>query len=314
MSKAFYNILITSVNGLTGQTVSKYLSYDKSLRLTGTDCSEYTISKIWLNSIHIVPKTFDQDFENKLISIIKNERIEFIIPTTDSDVRFFSTRVINGYYYNCKIIVVDKDTYNVFSNKKNAYNYLEILGIKTPKILNYEENKYPIIIKPIRGTGSKGVSIIEDEVDKAYWSRKIDNYILTEYLNGPEYSCDAVFSLKNDCLGYNARERIVFKNGSATVSRNTDKTIIKKIIDTLEKKAKLVGPINFQFKLNKENEPIIFDFNTRMPSGGLSLTIHSGLNIPRILVNELIGKPNKNNKNIKYKSYGLIKYYEDYFF
>jgi len=46
----------------------------------------------------------------------------------------------------------------------------------------------------------------------------------------------------------------------------------------------------------------------------LSLTLHSGLNIPKILINELIGRPNLNSKYIKYKNHGLIKYYEDYFF
>ena len=52
-----------------------------------------------------------------------------------------------------------------------------------------------------------------------------------------------------------------------------------------------------------------------MPSGGLSLTIHSGLDIPRMIIE--INSGNELGMNYidrKYDKLSAIKYYEDYFF
>lgn len=309
------NILLTSAGGLTGIFLSKHLSSRKDINIIAIDISAINPLKKWVKKFYTVPLIEDKNYLNSIKEIVTNEKIDIIIPITSYDVKFYSDKKIRANLGPTKLLLVDEDMDKILSEKDRCYKYLNSIDIKTPKIyLNIKEVKYPLIMKPIRGSGSKNVNLIQGAEELEYWSKRNSNFILVEYINGKEFTVDCLFDNDGVCYGANVRERIKMNGGGAVVTKNNYDINIQPVLQKLEKSKKIKGPVNFQFKLTENNDLIIFDFNTRFASGGLALSVKSGFDIPNVLVDYLSGKeiakwhPSPENNNLY-----LIKYFEEFY-
>jgi carbamoyl-phosphate synthase large subunit len=309
------NILLTSAGGLTGIFLSKHLKNTGDYKITAIDKSEINPLSKWVDSFHIVPSVGDSTYFEKIDKLIKQERIEIIIPITSFDVDYFSLPEIKSKLKSVKYLLLDHEIHKKLSNKMTCYQFLNSLNIKTPSI--YGENEvvnFPAIMKPKEGTGSKNVVIVKNNFDLNYWSKVNENYILVEFILGKEYTADCLFDGNGCCNGVNVRERIKMNGGGAVITRNDYKINVENIINKLEHTGLIKGPINFQFKQLPNGELVVFDFNTRFASGGLPLTVKSGFDIPNMLISCIKGEnvskwfPNMENDGLY-----LVKYFEEYF-
>ncbi|PYG87168.1 carbamoyl-phosphate synthase large subunit [Ruminiclostridium sufflavum DSM 19573] len=310
-----YTILLTSAGGLTGIYLCKHFKKSSSYRIIAIDMSEAVPLKMWVDAFYVVPAIKSRNYLAVVKEIILNEGVDIIIPVTSYDVDFYSQISIREELYNIKMLLVDFQVNDILSNKKFCYEYLASLGIRTPRIYRTpEEVMFPCILKPIIGSGSRNVIKIEDQIDYEYWSLRMENYILIEYIDGKEYTVDCLFDKEGKCLGANVRERVKMNGGGAIVTCNDYSQNIESVIQIMERIEKLRGPINFQFKRLLNGECCVFDVNTRFASGGLPLTVESGFDIPnkliQIILNEYTEKwyPEK-----MYNGYTMIKYYEEFF-
>jgi biotin carboxylase len=89
---------------------------------------------------------------------------------------------------------------------------------------------------------------------------------------------------------------------------------VSEVIHKLESTKSIFGPVNFQFKLSSSKLPIVFDFNTRLASGGLALSVYSGFDIPKLLVDVIMDKPVE--PFVPFRQFDktmMIKYYDEFF-
>ena len=267
-------ILLTSAGGLTGIYLSKHFKKKDNYRIIATDMAVINPLKTWVDVFYKVPSVTDNNYIPTIKHILFNEKIDIIIPITSYDVDLYSRKEIKEQLQGAKMLLMDYEDHKVFNNKKTCYTFLRNCSIMTPQI--YETVKdaiFPCILKPMIGSGSKNVVKLNDLFDYNYWSRKIENHILVEYLDGKEYTVDCLFDNSGTCLGANVRERVKINGGGAEVTRNDYSIDVSRLIKRLESTKKIKGPINFQFKIGFDKECYIFDFNTRFASGGLPLTV-----------------------------------------
>lgn len=306
-------LLLTSAGGLTGIFLTKYFVNFPDIDIYCVDISHDNPLKKWTNNVFISPPINSIEYPSFIKEFIINNAIDMIIPITSFDVEFYSKKSNHELFNNAKMIVIEEDINNVLSNKELCYSFLQSIGISTPKVYDEGSIEFPCFIKPIIGSGSKYSLKIDDQDELLFWTNKWKYSIIIEYLDGKEYTVDCLFNYDGKCVGYNTRERIKTVSGGATITQNVNIEGISQIIKILEDFGKIIGPINFQFKF-VDNKIVIFDFNTRLASGGLPLTIHSGFDIPRMMINILLG-----NKVFNYCSslekFGkkMIRYYEEYF-
>ena len=302
-------ILITSIAGLAGLVVSKTLIKDYNLELFGIDVVDYLIGVQEKIKYTISPLTTSVEYYDFIKNFIHDYRIDIIIPVSSHDIDFFS---INKDYFSqyCKLLILDRELHNKMNNKPEAYKILNEVGLLTPKI--YTDNltvEYPAILKPVRSSGSKDSFEILDERDLTYYRGKFKNSFLSEYILGDEYTCDCFFDKKGKCSGYVVRKREKVVSGAVVKSTNFE-IDVSDTIHRLEKIKGLIGPINFQFKI-VNGQIIIFDLNDRMASGGLALTIELGLNIPKMIIDELEGRAL--NHKLSKRRLTMIRFYDEYF-
>lgn len=307
-------ILITAAGGLTGTFLTKHF-YRLGYEVYGVDMSDNIPLKSMLIKSFTVPASSDPRFIKEVKDIVIENDIDYVIPVSSYDMNVFSNYVLDPIF-GAKMLIIDNDTNHTLHDKETCYKYFSSIGIRTPQILSIKNNNhYPVVIKPKEGSGSKGFHVLNSEKDFKYWSAELAEFIVMEYLDGREFTVDCLFDQESKCVGYNIRERQKMTGGGAVISQNNYQyeSFVDKTIKILEKTHLLKGAVNFQFKI-VEDKLVLFDFNTRLASGGLALTVASGFDIPKLLIDLIDNKKVDAWKCPEEKRYlKMIRYYEEVF-
>ncbi len=309
------SVLVTSVGGLTGVFVTKHLkSVREQIKIIGVDMSSTNAARKWIDGFYQVPPSSDPKYLEHIAEIVEDEKIDVIIPVSSYDMNAFTEPEAKSKQLDRKMLIMEKEMHRTLHNKESCYHFLNILGICTPEVLA-DKMRFPLILKPKEGSGSKGIKFIETAEDLEYWKEKISEYLLMEYLEGEEYTVDCLFRDNGTCLGWNVRKRMKMNGGGAVISQNSNlyNQKVSKVIEKLESTGKIRGPVNFQFK-EKNGEICVFDFNTRLASGGLALTVASGFDIPSLIIDIVEGENVPDWKiDRKHEKLIMIRYYEEVF-
>lgn len=306
-------ILLTSAGGLTGVFLTKHLTKFEDLEIFCIDMSSNHPLLQWTKNVYLCPASNSLDYTAFIRDFLEKHSIHIVIPVTSYDMEFFSKKINSKVFGNSKSLIVDEEINTLLSSKEKCYSFLNWLGIKTPLIYTCDNVTFPCFIKPIVGSGSKNSLLIENDIELSFWKTKIPNFLIMEYIAGKEYTVDCLFDTNGNCIGYNTRERIKTNGGGATISQNIDVEGVQDIIVKFESIGSIRGPINFQFKV-VDNEIVVFDFNTRLASGGLPLTVKSGFDIPRLIIDLLLGKQVENySKKDKKPGLKMVRFYEEFF-
>ncbi|PFY98366.1 ATP-grasp domain-containing protein [Bacillus wiedmannii] len=214
-------------------------------------------------------------------------------------------------YFNCL------DTINIINDKQKMRQFLSDSGMdSTPskvvknkdEINQFIENvKGPVVIKPLSGTGSKGVSIINNisEIDEAVeWFSKSTTdhqYYIEKFLEGPEFSVEA-FSINGEHYIIGITEK--FKESKHCVEvghcfpaqlSNVDKNLIEEyVVSILTKLNVKNGPTHTEIILTNSG-PVIVE--THLRNGGDNIKelvkIITGLDMTRMWIEAALNNENK---------------------
>ncbi len=307
-------VLIGSCGGLTGLYVSKHLF--KETNLLGFDNSPDCATKKYIKTIIKSPPYKDEDsFLSFFIEICQKFNVDIYIPTYSEEVRIISkNREQINSKVNTKFLVSDSEAILELENKKMAYERLKTIGVDTPKIVKIGKDKiyFPIYAKPNRASGSKNNFVVSSIEQLEYLKKFYPDLIYLEYLNGIEFTVDLFFTKEGKLHDYNQRERLKTNGGAAIITRNRFDVLIEDYIEIIRSCYHIEGPANIQFFFTENGRRVVTDINLRMPSGGLPLSVKSGLDIPKMIINECLGLSIKNFRSDR-KIRTMYRYYEEYF-
>lgn len=305
-------VLITSAGGLVGTYLIKHLSRTDKYKLIGSDVSDMVSQKDKLSAFYLTSAANMPGYIDEMRRIVAAKNVEVIIPVSSHDMDVYSQEGAMEKLYPAKLLVMDHETHSKLHDKVECGQFLSSLGIRAPKRM--DEGcvlEFPCVLKEDKSTGSKGTIVLEEERDYLYWKQKRKNYTIYEYLPGREYTVDCLFDREGNCIGYNPRERVKLNGGGAVISCCIMEKRLEAIIKKLESCKRIKGPVNFQYKL-VDGEIVVFDFNTRLASGGLPLSVQAGFHIPEILIdlvleNEVaVWRPDEKNIGLT-----MLRYYDE---
>ena len=305
-------ILIGCCGGLTGIFLSKYFAKKENYIIYGFDNSSLSAGEIFVDRFYQLPHSNSESFIDSLINLINSEKIEYYFPTHSKEIckiSEFEDRLREQT--NVKFIVCPKKTFDMLDNKKQAYYNLALAGIPTPRIITEPPLSYPVVMKEYFGSGGSGVQIINNE--KVYFAYRdtATEVCFFEHINGREFTADCVFDNNGKLLFYNLRERVKTIGGAVVIAKNTYDFDISPWLKQLENSFDFLGCVNFQF-IVKENIPYLIDVNLRYPSGGLPLTVQTGIDVPDILLRLMDGeKIAEDDYPINKKVRVMYRYYEE---
>ena len=273
-------ILITSIGCAPASAICRNLN--KDYYIIGIDIQKKCIGNFICDKFISVPIFNTSNYWEKINEIINTENITSIFVTTQLEGLEWSLRKENlKNLFNCEVYLNDPEFINITNCKKNIYKFCLENNIKIPLLKTIHDR--PIIIKPINGCGSYGIQILKKNEEIALPFNENDN-IIQQYINGDEYTIDVLSDLNCNIISIVPKKRLLIKNGQSFKSIIVKNIEIINFVKDVCIKLKNKSAINVQIIQEKETNIIyLIEVNPRF-SSTISLTIESGINIPKMLI------------------------------
>lgn len=234
---------------------------------------------------YIVPRVTAPNYISELLDICRKEDIHIMIPLIDSEL------VILSDYRHCfeeigvKVLVSSKALNEIANDKTKTYLFFLENNIPTPKVLNEDEieNKqyqFPLLIKPLDGSASNGVTKVNNEAELHFFKHYIPNAMVQEYIAGKEYTVDVMVDFAGNIRTIVPRLRIETRAGEVSKGvTKKDQDIIKAVEYVVKSLPGAVGCITLQCFKKDDGEITFIEINPRF-GGGIPLSIQAGANFP----------------------------------
>lgn len=286
-------ILIGSCGGLTGCYLAQQFQRFSNVIIIGADTNSRHVSRPFLDEFIILPPATDSDFREALADALAQYRIDCYLPTHSQEIKMVSKyETWLRTTWGGNFLVSPYETYEKLDDKRNANLNLLNAGLLVPRLIDdfISDEKYPIFMKANVGSGGKMAQVIESSILHKEYSRLYSNCSFYELIHGTEYTVDCMFDNMGRLLAYNQRVRLKSMGGAVIMTQNNYDFDILPYLKKIESAFVIRGCVNFQYILS-ENTPYFIDINLRYASGGLPLTVESGIDVPRILLDIWDGNP-----------------------
>ena len=278
------NILFTSIGRrveLINSWKKAYADLGISGQIIGTDIDPLAAAANFVDSFHIVPKSNHKNFISSIQDICNEKDINLVFPLNDHDLGPLSVGK-SLLEQNGRIVVVcNKQTIKISTDKLKTYEFFKDSGISTPKTWKpneKNESDFPLLIKPRYGSASQNVFKVNNQDELKFYIPRIEDPIIQQFINGPEITTDVICDFKGSIVGIVNRERLEVRWGEVAKGKTIfDNNVInncKNIAENLD----IVGPITVQCIL-KDNDAYFIEINARY-GGGAPLGIAAGVKSP----------------------------------
>jgi carbamoyl-phosphate synthase large subunit len=269
MTKNKLNILVTGCGGDIGQSIGKILKeYNLVNNLYGCDISDKNAAKFIYSNFFLGLPCNVPEYISNLVSIITEKNIDFIIPISETELRFLSKGNINKIG-DAEVILASTYALEIGFDKLKTADFLKKENLPFPithSVNDIEKlEEFPVIIKSRTGSGSSTVSIVRDNDTFIALKKGNPDFIVQEFLDGDngEYTC-GVFRSKSGIIRSIILKRELM-GGFTGYGEVIDNKEIDKLLHDVAEKLQLIGSINVQLRLTSKG-PVVFEINPRFSS------------------------------------------------
>lgn len=295
------NILILSAG--TRNKVVQY--FKKALSGKGlviaTDCSNLAPAIYDADKYYIIPRMTDDGYLDVILDICKNEKITGVLSLIDPELSLlsenvekfesFGTRVIGSSYELCERSLDKYEMYKwlVENDYKCAKSYMDKDEFFAD--LDNETAKFPVFVKPARGSASISISKVIDRETVDLLFAHEDGLMIQEFLDGQEIGADVYIDMiTGDVVSIFTKKKIKMRAGETDKAVSFKDEKLFELIKEFVIRAGYRGQIDIDiFDIN--GEYYISEINPRF-GGGYPHAYESGSDHMSLIVNNLEGKAN----------------------
>jgi carbamoyl-phosphate synthase large subunit len=311
------NILITGIGSSNSISFVKGLCKQDEIGFTviGTDIydREFSTGAHFVDKFYKVPCAVDSGFVSSLLDICKKNKVQVVVPIIDEEFMPVSLARKSFEQMGIKVLLPGHEQILLCQDKFKTYEFFKKNGFPTPETwLGVPASpRYPILMKPRIGRGSKGIRIIQNELEfEAY--KGSDGYIYQEVITGKEFTVDTLSDADGKVLAAVPRVRMEIKNGVSYKGRTVKNKIVEETSIKICEAVKLTGPACIQCILTAEGTPYFFEINPRIGSAVI-LTIQAGVNIPLLAVKSILGMNVPNMVDNFRDNIIMLRYWDEVF-
>ena len=277
------NLLVVPGTTLVAREICNSLSTAKGIRLFGTGYDISAAESFPYHDFDFAGVLGSADLAGELENIVTLREIDQIIFAHDSWIfEFRNFEFING----AKIIKNSSFTIEKCSFKSSTYDFLQGV-VSTPEVFKSGEEvlNFPVFLKPDRGQGSVGALKISntEELQPFIDSKGFFNnqWVVSEFLPGQEYTVDCFSDLNGDLTYASARIRISIKSGLAIETRIIEHPELSDWAKLISKRVHIIGPWFFQVKEDAKGSLKLMEIGLRI-AGGSSVQRLKGINLSQL--------------------------------
>ena len=295
MKKKKINVLIPDCNSGHTMAVVRCLGKMPDIALHGcTDDGKipFRYSR-YTKSFTLITQSSNEDYIQKLNAIIKDKKIDVILPIGGGTYRFFAANIA-AIDSNARLATTaSAEILEMVSNKYELAKFCDLHDIPSPKTAYLDEYKkeknglnLPLIVKPETGWGGNNVYHIVTEADfatvKPTKHASEGKYIVQEYIDG--YDIDmSLLADKGKIVAYTIQKGFLKRSNPFAASAGLEFLENDGVYQTVEKLIKELnysGIAHLDLRYDKHSGIYkIVEINTRY-WGSLIASYLAGINFP----------------------------------
>lgn len=264
-----------------------------NLKLFGADMVGNAPALIFCDVTRKVCGMRDADYIPQLLRICKEEHIDLLIPTIDTDLLVLSQNAEKFKAINTKVLISKPDKIAICRDKNYTADFFESCGLKAPRAVNNYQlynDSYPCFIKPKDGSSSVNAFKVENESELRFYAEQIGDYIVQPFIEGTEYTVDIFCDYEGKPISITPRIRVAVRAGEVL---KTEIAMDKKIIEECRRLItgfQPCGPMTVQLIRQKiTGDDYYIEINPRF-GGGAPLSMKAGARSTEVILKMLAGE------------------------
>lgn len=247
---------------------------------------------------HEVPRCDDPALIPALRHICAVEEIDLLVPTIDPELAPLARAREDFAAQGTRVAVSSVATVELARDKARTAAFLQQHGLPAPRTLTAAEwranpgaLRFPVILKPIDGSGSRGLREVPDLAAARATNLPVAGFVAQEKHVGTEYTVNFFCDRAGRLRAAVPHERIEVRAGEVSKGRTVRHSGLQALAARLA--ACLPGPAGalcFQAISPAGGEPAVFELNARF-GGGFPLAHEAGAPFTRWLLEEAAGLP-----------------------
>ena len=264
-------ILVTAVCGDLGSSTARALAREH-YHLIGTDMSPYCPVTEYLESFEVLPAASNSIYLESLLAICEAKKVKVVLPLSEPEIIFLNSNRKIFAERNICLALNSEQILSIFSDKYLTMQHISSIGHRIPKTMLVGENRevltMPFIVKPRRGSGSRGTMVVSDvETRDFLWNHCAEDLIAQELVGSESHEyTTGVFSDGKQMAAITFRRTLALGGYSHEVHLvNDDVQQINSLAFDIASSVDLVGSINIQTR-KVGNTHVPFEINPRLSS------------------------------------------------
>jgi HAD superfamily hydrolase (TIGR01549 family) len=284
-----FSVLVTLGGGHQGLSVIRALQECPNAKIVLSDQYSENICKHQVDAFHVTPDLADaRAYVSTIHEICERHSIELIIPSTPFDLELLAANRDEFSRRNSPVAVSDFSLLRTVLDKRSASEWLAREGLPSLPTLDIRKpGEFPIVGKPIRGSGAKGFLVIRDEGELEHHDLEelANNFAWQPFIDRfDEISIDFAIGMDGAISPLTARNRLRSFFGVAIICDSVDDREIISLAAQCAERIRAAGGrglFNIQI-LTCERGRFISDINPRIGTSAV-FSLSQGNNLPGFL-------------------------------
>jgi carbamoyl-phosphate synthase large subunit len=289
------NILITSA----GQRVSLVKAFQKELKELKPNAKVFTTDlnpklspacQISDRYFQVLP-VIHENYISELLSICLANSVKIVIPTIDTELQTLANYKEEFSAKGIEIIVSEKDLIRKCRDKRLSNCLFKDMSIDIPVQYTVDYYQFPLFIKPVDGSLSKGIGVVTSKDDLSNFDINNDRIMLMEYVEPSlysEYTVDVYYDKSSELKCLVPRKRLQVRAGEVSKALTQRNQVYNQLVEKFAYLKGAIGCLTIQVFYSESNNDILgIEINPRF-GGGYPLSYMAGANYPKYLLQEYL--------------------------
>ena len=287
-------VLVTGAGGPAAIAAMKSLRAEESVQLIAADMDPWAAGLYLTGERTLVPAGAAPEFTAVLLNRCRALGVAVVLPTVDAELLPLARAREEFAAAGVALLLAPAAALEVILDKLTlAEHCAGVVAVPRTELfgpsLDPASWTYPVVVKPRRGSGSRGVIIVDSAAELAALDRS-PALIVQEFLPGEEYSLDVLADAAGQVIASVPRLRARVDSGVSVGGRTVHDPEVERFGRVVAQATGVTYVANVQCRRDIDGVPALLEVNPRMP-GTLGLTIASGVDMPRLALACLLGRP-----------------------
>ena len=289
-------VLVTGAGGPAAIAAMKSLRADESVQLLAADMDSWAagLYLVPARARTLIPAGAAPGFADALLTRCLALGVDVVLPTVDTELQPLARAREAFTAAGIGLLLAPAAALDVILDKLAlAEHCAGIVQVPRTELFGPSVDPatwtYPLIVKPRQGSGSRGIITVASAAELAGLDRS-PSLIVQEFLPGEEYSVDVLADAAGHVIASVPRLRARVDSGVSVGGLTVHDPEIEQFGRAVAQATGITFVANVQCKRDHHGSPALLEVNPRMP-GTLGLTIASGVDMPRLALAALLGRP-----------------------